>query len=554
MRRGFTLLELSIVLAIIAVVIGGGIVMFTASIQKSQSDATVAKMDAIEGALLNYTNIYGRLPCPGDLTQTATSSPNYYGLESDPTANPGSCRGGNPAPNLVSGTVNAVEGSVPVRALQLPDSYMYDGWGRHFGYAVDASMTITGSFPPALGPACYPSLGITVNDATGAARTTTAVYAIISHGANGHGGYTLNGSMYNASNGDASKDENCHCNSNGFPSGTSNGPNQTVFDGTYIQKAPALTPGTPKNVFDDIVTFKEAWQMRSPSTSFVSLPACMWATDATTNIFNYGNAPALLNTTGTWSGEGMSFTSTNGIATDNNGNVYITDPADSEIWKFNPTINRSIFVSGLSAPVGVAVDNSGNVWIANTGASSILEYTNAAVSVNISAISAAAALSFPKGLYIDNSGNILVADTGHHCIKYYNGSIWKTFGTSGVSGSAAGLFYSPAAVYEDAAGNIWVADTANNRVQKCSLTNDCTQTANWKIYGTSSVSTAAGQFNAPAAITGDVFGNIWVADTGNNRIQVYRNSAWSIFSLYYAANSPPYARAFQGPNGFAVGR
>src|ERR1035441_7327500 len=72
--RGFTLLELSIVLALIGVVTGGSLVMLLAGLQNKQFNTTVARMDTIEKALMDYRRAYNRLPCPSDLTLTPTTA------------------------------------------------------------------------------------------------------------------------------------------------------------------------------------------------------------------------------------------------------------------------------------------------------------------------------------------------------------------------------------------------------------------------------------------------------------------------------------------------
>jgi type II secretory pathway pseudopilin PulG len=168
---GLTLLELSVVLVLIAAVAAGSMAMLTASIQTSQYNVTVARMQAIESALLTFRQAFNRLPCPGDLTVVpsdgttgtcyATTQGGDYGMEAGQDANSaiatatGACTGTNMTPQAnftATGTntgyngYTVVEGAVPTRALKLPDSYMYDGWGNKFRYAVDARFTAASAF------------------------------------------------------------------------------------------------------------------------------------------------------------------------------------------------------------------------------------------------------------------------------------------------------------------------------------------------------------------------------------------------------------------------
>ncbi len=261
--RGFTLLELSIVLVIIAVIVSSGLAIFTSSLQASQFNTTVARMDAIESALANYAYANGRIPCPSDLLQPLSSA--TYGVEagaaagSSPGSATGVCTGGSMVPQATFVSSSGVaEGGIPTRALGLLDDFMYDGWGRRLRYAVDPTMTVAGSFPVSILGTCSTST-ITVNDASGTARTTAAVYAIISHGGNGHGGYTSNSVVYNTGSSCADKLTNCHCNSSAA---------STTYAPTYVEKAPQYDSGQAGNAlyyFDDIVSFKEAWQLVTPT-------------------------------------------------------------------------------------------------------------------------------------------------------------------------------------------------------------------------------------------------------------------------------------------------
>ncbi len=74
------------------------------------------------------------------------------------------------------------------------------------------------------------------------------------------------------------------------------------------------------------------------------------------------------------------------------------------------------------------------------------------------------------------------------------------------------LFNAPQSVALDAYGNVFVADTGNNRIVK--LSPEGVLLTTWGERGT-----AAGQFDQPRWVTVDPRGNVYVADFGNNRIQ-----------------------------------
>jgi prepilin-type N-terminal cleavage/methylation domain-containing protein len=78
-RAGFTFLEMSIVLVIIAVVIGGGMTLFSASLQKREWQETQTKLKAIQTSLYDYRIANNRIPCPADVTLALTNQ--YFGYE-----------------------------------------------------------------------------------------------------------------------------------------------------------------------------------------------------------------------------------------------------------------------------------------------------------------------------------------------------------------------------------------------------------------------------------------------------------------------------------------
>jgi DNA-binding beta-propeller fold protein YncE len=84
-------------------------------------------------------------------------------------------------------------------------------------------------------------------------------------------------------------------------------------------------------------------------------------------------------------------------------------------------------------------------------------------------------------------------------------------------GSPDGPFWEPSGVAVDNAGNVYVADTRNNRIQKFTSTGIFIT-----MWGTGGAGN--GQFNWPWGIAVDSGGNVYIADTGNNRIQKFTST------------------------------
>ncbi|MCX9024889.1 MAG: S8 family serine peptidase [Candidatus Methanoperedens sp.] len=87
----------------------------------------------------------------------------------------------------------------------------------------------------------------------------------------------------------------------------------------------------------------------------------------------------------------------------------------------------------------------------------------------------------------------------------------------GSPGSSDGQFFNPSGVDVDSSGNVYVADTFNNRIQKFSGSGGFI--AKWGSEGTGD-----GQFQYPSGVDVDNSGNVYVADTFNNRIQKFNDS------------------------------
>ena len=89
--------------------------------------------------------------------------------------------------------------------------------------------------------------------------------------------------------------------------------------------------------------------------------------------------------------------------------------------------------------------------------------------------------------------------------------------TWGSSGTGNGQFANLTGVGLDASGNVYVADSGNNRIQKFSSSGNFI--ISWGAPGTGN-----GQFNDPRGVAVDVSGNVYIVDSINNRIQKFSSS------------------------------
>ena len=551
---GFTLLELSVVLVLIAVVLGGGWVTLNGYLQASRYNFTVARMDMIEKTLLDYSVANSRIPCPSDLLLTAGNA--NYGIEA---ANPGTCLSGTPAATFKSAS-GMVEGGVPTRTLRLPDDYLYDGWGRRLRYAVDPIYT-TSSSPLPVATSCSLSptpdaSAITVKDATGASRSATAAYVLISHGMNGHGGYTSSGAITNGGSTNANELANCHCNSAGAT--TAAGGVQTSNAATYVQMAPTSNPASFLDSFDDIVAYKDAWQLQSTNTT-LKAGSCgyVYVADTRNNrIQVYDLNGNYVRTIGSGllslSGEIPYF------AFDSGGILYVTDPNNSDtgaVKKFSAADGAylgnaigNVYSNGGVA-TGIAIDSGNNIWVSFHYSNVVQKFTSAGTFITqigcgagptpCSAGSGNTQLNTPWGIAVDKNDNLYVADSGNVAIKKYN--------SNGAYISKLTPSDSPSDVYVDSSGYIWV-DTGET-VEKYDSGYTLKQTVG--SYGEGDLQYA---YSYGFAIDGS--GNFWIGSQYSNYVQKVDSTGSSmLFQLGCAhghCSSGSTNTMFNEPTGIAV--
>jgi sugar lactone lactonase YvrE len=243
------------------------------------------------------------------------------------------------------------------------------------------------------------------------------------------------------------------------------------------------------------------------------------------------------------------------IAYDTAGNLYIAD--------LNHNVIREVSVAGiittiagtgeqgfagdggaatsalLDSPAGIAVDAAGNVYIADThnhrirkvsaGTISTIVGTGIASFSGDGGSAAAATLNHPTAIASDEGGNLYLADTDNHRIRKITGTTITTvagdgeqfFSGDGAAATAAGLD-SPNGVAVDVAGNIYIGDTHNQRVRVVNASGIISTLAGnaSKSFAGDGGTAKSASLARPRGLSVDGAGNIYIADSDNNRIRL----------------------------------
>jgi sugar lactone lactonase YvrE len=117
----------------------------------------------------------------------------------------------------------------------------------------------------------------------------------------------------------------------------------------------------------------------------------------------------------------------------------------------------------------------------------------------------------PTAVDLDALGNLYVTDSS-------NGTVWSIPAGTVTPVSIATGFNSPAGVAVNAASDVFVADTKNNQIVEIPVVNGTLSAAAQITLVSSTASIAGATLNNPTGLTVDAQGNLYIADTGNNRV------------------------------------
>jgi sugar lactone lactonase YvrE len=259
-------------------------------------------------------------------------------------------------------------------------------------------------------------------------------------------------------------------------------------------------------------------------------------------------------------GTAATFYNLGDVAMAANGTLYIADTAGNRIRKITPEgvvstfaggggalARQAGFIDGLGTaaafnePSAIIVESNGNLLVADSGNHAIRRISTGGMvqtlvgngtsgdaegTINTSGLNGTARLNYPCG--IASAGTYLyIADSNNNKIRrvYEAGGSVITYAGSGSAAWADGTgtsasFNYPMGIIIVKGGIIYVADVMNNRIRKIFTFNAGVSTlAGGSSSGSADGLGSAASFKSPRGIALSESGNLYVGDTGNNKIR-----------------------------------
>ncbi len=238
------------------------------------------------------------------------------------------------------------------------------------------------------------------------------------------------------------------------------------------------------------------------------------------------------------------------VTPDSAGNLYIQDTFNARIRKVDATTgiittiagNGTFGYSGDGGPAtaaelnenqGARFDAAGNLYVPDCGNGALRKIDTAGIITTVAGTgtdgfsgdggpATSAQLNCPSGVAIDTAGDLFIADYLNNRIRKVDAAtgIITTIagsGTPGFTGDGGPALSAeinlPNDVDLDTAGDVYIADSGNNRIREIDTTGVITT-----VVGGLNNAGSAG-INAPSALAMDKNDNLYFSDAGNNAVR-----------------------------------
>lgn len=220
-------------------------------------------------------------------------------------------------------------------------------------------------------------------------------------------------------------------------------------------------------------------------------------------------------------------------------------------------IEGFVLVATVAASIAACGGGGGG-----TGASLALLAGSPGGAGSIDGTGTAARFNAPRAVAVDPFGNVYVADTSNHVVRKVTpaGLVTTFAGFPGLSGSADGQgstarFNLLSGIATDSAGNVYVSDSGNNKIRKITPDGTVSTLAGTGAVGAADGVAASATFNFPDGIAVDSGGAIYVVDNGNHKLRKIAGGTVSTLAgsgSAGSANGTGAAASFNFPVGVAV--
>ena len=234
-----------------------------------------------------------------------------------------------------------------------------------------------------------------------------------------------------------------------------------------------------------------------------------------------------------------------GLAMDPEGNLYVADSGTNRVRRIAAD-GRIVTLAGngvsgfvdnvtpgiarLYTPGAVAADGPARIFVADTSNNRVRQIFPGSLVRTVAGSGGVGLgadgrdgletpLHGPRGLASDGRGNLYICDTlGHRVMIQLPSGVLLTVAGNGSAGFAGdggraelAQLSQPNGIAYDGAGNLFIADTGNNRIRK--------------VDSAGIITTVAGEGTndflfLPRAVAADGNGNLYIADTGNHRLRL----------------------------------
>ncbi len=203
--------------------------------------------------------------------------------------------------------------------------------------------------------------------------------------------------------------------------------------------------------------------------------------------------------------------------------VYVTDRPTGAIYVYNSDgiFQRTFALAKPIAgwqPIGIAFDRAGNLFVSDLSAPTPrVEMIDRSANV-VRTFGENDQLNFPNGLAVDATGNVYVADSNNGRLMVYgpSGNVAAQVGR----GAGEGNLGLPRSVAIDGDGRVFVVDSTGQMVSVFRVVSGDQRRLDYLgSFGTQG--TGDGTFSFPNGVAVDTRGHVYIADTSNNRVQVW---------------------------------